>query len=349
MRAMGRIGDAAGAHAFSGGVYHHGGNVAFDLKQVLVTGGAGFIGSHLVEALVAAGCRVTVMDNLSTGSLANLAAVKERISFFKGDIRDPAQLAHVARGCDVIFHLAAEVSVTRTVDDPIDSAMVNAMGTLFVLEAARQNRVRRVVLASTCAVYGEGGHRPNTESMPPAPMSPYAVQKLSGEYYARLYDGLYGVETVCLRYFNVYGPRQDPSSPYSGVISIFMTRAVSGRRPVIYGDGGQYRDFVFVEDVVRANLLAARVPRPAGRTINVGTGRYLSITGLWESVSRLAGLDLAPEYHPPRPGDIIASQADMDRAAAVLDFRPEYAPETGLAITFDWYRHRCRQASRDDG
>jgi nucleoside-diphosphate-sugar epimerase len=206
------------------------------------------------------GCAVTVLDNLTTGHLKNLASVKHLIDFVQGDIQDSDVLAKITMHCDAIFHQAAVVSVTQTVKDPVGSAQVNELGTIRVLEAARRNHVRRVVLASSSAVYGDAPQLPKTESMIPAPMSPYAVQKLTNEYYAALFHRLYGVETVCLRYFNVYGPRQDPSSPYSGVISIFMMRGRDGQAPLIHGDGRQTRDFIYVQDVIQANLLAAIKP-----------------------------------------------------------------------------------------
>ena len=208
---------------------------------------------------------------------------------------------------------------------------------IFVLEAARKNNVRRVVLASSSAVYGDDPVLPKHESMNPKPQSPYAVQKLSGEFYARLYHDLYGLETVGLRYFNVYGPKQDPSSPYSGVISIFMTRASSKKPPIIYGDGNQYRDFIFVKDVVRFNLLAANAYKANGKIFNVGTGRFIRINSLWEMISKLAGISIKPEYEPPRSGDIIGSVADIDCAKKALGFEPDYSFEKGLEETFEWY------------
>jgi UDP-glucose 4-epimerase len=223
------------------------------------------------------------------------------------------------------------------VDNPVDSAMVNEMGTLFVLEAARKNNVKRVILASSSAVYGDDPVLPKNENMNPKPQSPYAVQKLSGEFYARLYHDLYGVETVSLRYFNVYGPRQDPSSHYSGVISIFMARACSKEAPVIYGDGNQYRDFIFVKDVVRFNLMAADADKASGKIFNVGTGRFIRINSLWEMISKLAGINIKPEYEPPRAGDIMESVADIDYAGKVLGFKPDYSFEKGLEITFNYY------------
>ena len=308
-----------------------------EFKKVLVTGGAGFIGSHLSDALVSRRCDVTVIDNLSTGNLLNLNHIKDRITFYKDDIRNQEILIKTSKDCDIIFHQAAVVSVPQTVDNPVDSAMVNDMGTLFVLEAARKNRVKRVVLASSCAVYGDDPGLPKQESMKPKPQSPYAVQKLTGELYAHLYFELYGLETVCLRYFNVYGPKQDPSSPYSGVISIFMTKASDRNTPVIYGDGNQYRDFIFVKDVVKANLLAANGNEAKGKIFNIGTGKYVCINELWEKISRLAGHNIKPKYDQGRPGDILESVANIDYVKKTLGFKPEYSFEKGLKETFEYY------------
>ena len=308
-------------------------------NKALVTGGAGFIGSHIVDALVAEGCDVVVLDDLSSGSLSNLEHIKNKITFYKGTIQDQKILMKASENCEVIFHQAAMVSVTKTVDNPVDSAFINDLGTLFVLESARQNKVKRVVLASSSAVYGDDPLLPKHENMPLKPMSPYAVQKLTGELYARIYYDLYGLETVCLRYFNVYGPRQDPSSPYSGVISIFMTKAVSKKPPLIYGDGEQYRDFVFVKDVVKANLLAATEDDAAGQIFNIGTGKHVSINSLWDMISLFSGLKIEPEYIPSRPGDIIESVASIEKAKSALGFEPDYLFEKGLEIAFKWYNN----------
>jgi len=311
--------------------------MAFKLNKVLVTGGAGFIGSHLVEALVGENCAVTVIDNLSSGQLENIEAFKENITFVRGDIQDEKTLNKISKGCDAIFHQAAVVSVTQTVKDPVGSALVNDIGAIKVLDAARRNNVQRVVLASSSAVYGDAPQLPKIESMIPAPLSPYAVQKLTNEYYADLYHRLYGIETVCLRYFNVYGPRQDPSSPYSGVISIFMSKAIAGEVPVIYGDGRQTRDFVYVGDVVQANLLAAVSPNAAGRVFNVGTSHSVEINSLWQMVSTLAQHHTKPQYEDPRPGDILHSLAGVQRAKESLGFVPSIPFEEGLQKTFHWY------------
>jgi UDP-glucose 4-epimerase len=309
-----------------------------DFKKVLVTGGAGFIGSHLVDALVDSGCQVTVLDNLSTGKSVNLEHLQGRITFLRGDIQDPEALIEAMAGCDVVFHQAAVVSVSQTVEEPLESAIVNDLGTLRVLETARQAGVRRVVLASSCAVYGDDPRLPKYEGMRPGCKSPYALQKLTGENYAHLYHELYGLETVCLRYFNVYGPRQDPGSPYSGVISIFMSRACNGRAPVIYGDGRQSRDFVFVKDVVTANLLAGAAEGAAGHVFNVGTGDFVRINRLWDMIGQMAGISLEPRYEEARAGDILESLAGIERARAILGFDPVYNFGRGLDLTFKWYQ-----------
>jgi len=313
-----------------------------NFKNALVTGGAGFIGSHLVEALVAAGCNVAVIDNLATGRLSNLAAVRDRIAFYQGDVRDPRLLKQAAAGCEVLFHLAAIVSVPWTVENPVDSAAVNEMGTLQVLEAARRHHVRRFIGASSCAVYGDGSSNPKQENTPPRPLSPYALQKLVGEQYARLYSQLYGLETLFLRYFNVYGPRQDPSSPYSGVISIFIDRAIAGESPVIYGDGKQYRDFVFVKDVVQANLLAAAAKPAGGHVFNIGTGESTRIRELWQIIRKMAGTTAEPVFRPQRPGEILESLADIEGARTELGFTPAHPLEKGLYVTLEWYRQQKR-------
>jgi nucleoside-diphosphate-sugar epimerase len=307
-------------------------------KKALVTGGAGFIGSHLVEALLSYGCKVTILDNLSTGHLSNLNPVIDQITFYKNDIRELEILEKAAEGCDVIFHLAAVVSVQQTISDPVESTMINDIGTINVLEAARAKNVRRVVLASSCAIYGDDPRLPKNEMMTPRPASPYAVHKLSIEHYARIYFNLYGLKTVSLRFFNVFGPRQDPSSPYSGVISIFMAKAVSNKIPVIYGDGNQSRDFIYVKDVVKANLLAANTAGLTGNELNVGTGSYVLINRLWELIASLSGQQSAPLYEPARSGDILHSVAGMELTRATLDFKNDYTLEQGLEMTFDWYK-----------
>lgn len=311
-----------------------------EIKKALVTGGAGFIGSHLVDALLSTGARVTVLDNLSTGHRANLADVLPKINFIEGDIRQRTAVEEAADGCDVIFHQAAVVSVPQTVEDPIGSAGVNQSGTLTVLDVARIKKATRVILASSCAVYGDDPVQPKHEDLLPQPRSPYALQKLTGEMYAQLYFELYGLETISLRYFNVYGPRQDPSSPYSGVISIFMDHAAQKIVPIIYGDGHQSRDFIFVKDVVQANLLAAMTRDAKGQTINIGTGHKVTINKLWEIISKLSGYEMSPCYEAPRPGDIRLSLADIRNAGRIFGFEPEYNFKKGIKATFEWYGRR---------
>jgi UDP-glucose 4-epimerase len=307
-------------------------------ESALVTGGAGFIGSHLVEALVSAGCRVAVYDNLSSGNTANLKHLEGQFSFFQADIRDRSKLEAALEGCEVVFHLAAIVSVPQTVENPIDSADVNEMGTLFVLEASRQAKVKRIVFSSSCAVYGDDPRLPKRENMAPKPTSPYAAQKVAAEYYAKIFNDLYGIETTALRYFNVYGPRQDPSSPYSGVISIFMTKALLNEPAVIYGDGNQSRDFIYVQDVVKANLLAATAKNVSGQVMNIGSGKSVAINHLWKAICAMSGQNLKPEYAPKRPGDIVESVAGIESASARLGFECEIPFEKGLEATFEWYR-----------
>jgi UDP-glucose 4-epimerase len=315
-------------------------------KSALVTGGAGFIGSHLVEALISAGCRVAVIDDLSSGNYMNLKHLAGKFSFFQEDIRNEKALTVAAKDCEVIFHLAAVVSVPQTIENPIESAAINELGSLAVFETARKKRVQRVVFSSSCAVYGDDPRLPKLENMEPNPTSPYAVQKLAAEYYARMLYDLHGLETTVLRYFNVYGPRQDPSSPYSGVISIFMTKALLNEQAVIYGDGNQSRDFIYVQDVVRANLLAATTGDIGGQVINIGSGHSVRINDLWQAVCAVSGRNLKPEYAPKRPGDIVESVAGIQSAGERLGFECETPFEKGLELTFEWYRKQQRSEVR---
>lgn len=310
------------------------------VRHALVTGGAGFIGSHLVDALVAGGSQVTILDNLSTGHRSNINHHGSKVKFIEDDIRNAAVLDGATKGCDVVFHQAALVSVTQSVQDPSYACEVNDLGTVRVLDAARQNGVRRVVMASSSAVYGDDPQLPKTEKMAPRPLSPYAVQKLTGEYYATVFSGLYGLETVCLRYFNVFGPRQDPSSPYSGVISIFMTKAATGVAPTIYGDGSQSRDFVYVSDVVNANLLAATHPMAPGRIFNVGTGSSIRILDLWQMIAELSDVEIGPVFAPPRTGDIHESVADASEIKKTMGYISKIKLRQGLIDTFGWYRNK---------
>jgi UDP-glucose 4-epimerase len=267
-----------------------------------------------------------------------LKRLKGEFSFFQDDIRNQKALSAAVEDCQVIFHLAAVVSVPQTVENPIESAAVNEMGSLSVFETAREKGVQRVVFSSSCAVYGDDPRLPKLEDMAPKPLSPYAVQKLAAEYYAQMFYDLHGLETTVLRYFNVYGPRQDPSSPYSGVISIFMTKALLNEPAVIYGDGNQSRDFIYVQDVVRANLLAAATQGVGGQVINIGSGKSVAINQLWKTICSLSGQNIKPEYAPRRAGDIVESLADAGRAKELLDFECEISFEAGLKSTFEWYR-----------
>ena len=304
--------------------------LGFAVVRALVTGGAGFIGSHLVTRLLEEGHSVRVLDDLSTGKRDNLAHVAADVDLVVGDVRNAALVDEVATGCEVIFHEAAIVSVPASVEDPQKSHDVNIQGTLNVLLAARKRNVRRVVFACSAAIYGEDPSLPKRELMQAFPISPYGIEKMTGEHYVLAWPRLYGVEGVSLRYFNVFGPRQDPRSPYSGVISIFADRALSGREVTIHGDGQQTRDFVFVEDVVQANLLAARTPLASGRAYNVARGERTTLLELHAMVGRLAGSVVPPVHTPPRHGDIRHSFADIARAREELGYAPRVSVEDGL-------------------
>lgn len=308
--------------------------------RALVTGGAGFIGSHIVERLVGEGHEVRVIDNLSSGHRENLAEVADRVDFVEGDIRDRSLLERLCAGCDRVFHQAAVVSVPYSVEHPQETHDVNIQGTLNVLLAARESGVGRVMFACSAAIYGEEPGLPKGETMPPAPVAPYGVEKITGEYYLQTFNHLYGVETVSLRYFNVFGPRQDPGSPYSGVISIFVDRALSGRTPLVYGDGEQYRDFVYVGNVVDANMLAATVPAAAGRCYNVGCGHKTSLNDLLRILGALVGRELEADYTEPRAGDIRESLADIGRIEQELGYRAAVGVEEGLRRLLEHERAR---------
>ena len=306
-------------------------------KTVLITGGAGFIGSHIADRMLENNYHVRIYDNLSTGKIENIAHINSHIEFIEGDIRDVKKLERSMKGCDLVFHEAAEVSVPRTIKSPVETTMINDVGTLNVFESARQTDVQRVVFASSCAIYGDSPELPKHEHLVPNPKSPYAAQKIMGEYYARLYNDLYQLETVCLRYFNVFGPRQDPSSPYSGVISIFLTKAIAGQTPTIYGDGTQSRDFIYVKDVVNANVLAATQSEVNGNVFNIGTGQMRSINDLWQSICHESNISIAARYEKGRAGDILASVGDIQRAGQKLNFVPQYHFDHGLKETLAWY------------
>ncbi len=305
-------------------------------KKLVVTGGAGFIGSTLVRRLLPLGS-VTVIDNLLTGHQRNLEEVRDQIEFHRVDIRDAAGVAALVKGADTVFHLAAIPSVPRSIDDPVLSHEVNIDGTFNVFRAAAQGGVRRIVYAASSSAYGDTPTLPKTETMTPMPNSPYAAQKLMGEYYASVFRSCFGIETVSLRFFNVYGPRQDPSSTYSGVLSLFMKHLLSGTAPTIFGDGEQTRDFTYVEDVADLCCKASQAGA-AGKMYNAGNGGRYSLNFIWDLLQKIEGVRIAPEYGPPRPGDVRDSMADTAAAKAELGHAPRFSIEEGLRRTLEWYR-----------
>lgn len=307
-------------------------------KLYLVTGGAGFIGSHIAEALVKRGDRVRVLDNLSTGKRENMAHIAGEIEFIEGDIRDYDITRRAMEGVNIAFHEAAIPSVPRSVKDPQFNHENNVNGTFNVLMAARDAGVKRVVFAASSSAYGETEVLPKQEEMLPSPLSPYAVAKLVGEFYCQVFTRAYGLETVSLRYFNVFGPRQDPSSPYSGVISKFITTLLQGQTPVIYGDGEQSRDFTYIDNVVAANLRAAEAEEAVGQVMNLGLCERTTLNQLLEELQRIIGTSLAPKYEETRPGDIRHSLADIARAEELLGYRPAVGLAEGLRRTVEWYR-----------
>jgi UDP-glucose 4-epimerase len=310
-----------------------------DQKRYVVTGGAGFIGSTLVRTLLPHGS-VSVIDNLLTGHERNLAEVCKDIQFHRVDIREAAALPPLLKGADTVFHLAAIPSVPRSIDDPEPSHQVNIDGTFNVYRAAAQAGVRRVVYAASSSAYGDTPTLPKTESMTPRPKSPYALQKLVGEYYASVFHGCFGLETVALRFFNVYGPRQDPSSPYSGVLSLFMKHLLARTAPTIFGDGEQTRDFTYVEDVAALCLKASEAPGVAGRMFNAGNGGRFSLNFVWKTLQDIEGVQIEPKFGPPRPGDVRDSMADTASAKEALGHAPRFSIEEGLKRTLEWYRHQ---------
>ena len=307
------------------------------MSLYLVTGGAGFIGSHLCEELVRRGERVRAVDSLITGKRENLAHVPQ-VEFIEGDLADIAVAKRAVQGVDYVLHQAAIPSVPRSVEDPITSNRANIDASLNVLVAARDARVRRVVYAGSSSAYGNAPTLPKVETMGTAPLSPYALQKLVAEQYCQMFTTLYGLETVTIRYFNVFGPRQDPSSPYSGVISIFISAMVEGRRPTIYGDGGHTRDFTYVANVVDGVLRACDAPKASGEVINVATGGRISLNQLFKTVRHLVDSTLEPIYAEPRAGDVRDSQADISKARELLGYSPLVSFEDGLDKTVAWYR-----------
>lgn len=308
------------------------------MRTCLVTGGAGFIGSHIAEALVERGDRVRVLDNLSTGHMENLEPIWDQIDFVEGDLVDGELVARLVEGVDSIFHEAALASVPRSVERPLDTNAACVTGTVTLLDAARRAGVRRLVYAASSSAYGDQPYSSKRECDLPAPISPYGAAKLAAEYYCQAFSATYGFETVAIRYFNVFGPRQDPDSPYSAVIPLFITAMLSGRQPVVFGDGLQSRDFTFVANVVRANLLAADAPGVSGRVLNVAAGGSITLLELIDALNEFLGTDIKPRHDAPRPGDIRESMADISHARELLGYEPTIGFREGLRRSIDYYR-----------
>jgi nucleoside-diphosphate-sugar epimerase len=308
------------------------------MRRYVVTGGAGFIGSALVRALLEEGRSVHVIDNLATGKLDNLEEIANEITVHELDVRDYDRIAPVIAGAERVFHLAALPSVPKSILQPVPSHEININGTFNVLRAAAEGKAGRVIYAASSSAYGDTEVLPKVETMAPHPKSPYAVQKLVGEYYAQVFSECFGLETVSLRFFNVFGPRQDPSSPYSGVLSIFMTCLLERRRPTIFGDGEQSRDFTYVEDVVSLMLKASKAEGVSGRMFNAGNGNRYTLNQTWELLQKIEGVQLPAQYGPSRPGDVRHSQADTTAAQRFLGHAPRFTFEEGLRLTLDWYR-----------
>ncbi len=312
------------------------------MSTCLVTGGAGFIGSHVARGLLARGYRVRVLDNFDTGHRRNLADVQADVELIEGDICDSELVREAMTGVEGVFHLAARASVPRSVAHPAAANAVNITGTLTLLIAARDAGVRRFVYSASSSAYGDTPELPKREDMVPMPLSPYAVSKLAGEHYCRCFSVCYGLETVCLRYFNVFGPRQDPQSEYAAVIPAFITRMIAGQRPIIYGDGTQSRDFCFVDNVVNANLLGlTAAERLSGEVVNIACGERTTLNDIVALLNRALGTNIAAEYQPPRVGDVQHSLAALAAAQRVLGYRPQIMFAEGLQRSLAWYREAC--------
>jgi len=303
----------------------------------LVTGGGGFIGSHLVRRLLGAGHRVRVLDNFATGKRENLSEIASEVELIEGDLQSYERASNAVRGCDLVFHLGALPSVPRSVQDPLTSNAANVIGTLNVLLAARDAGVRRVVYASSSSTYGASEELPKQETMPAVPIAPYAVSKLAGEGYCRAFTEVYGLETVALRYFNVFGPRQDPLSQYSAVIPKFITAALEGTRPVIHGDGEQSRDFTYIDNAVDANLLAADAPGVAGEVFNIACGERITLNQIIDDLGEITGTRIEADHVDARPGDLRHSLADIARAREALAYEPRVGFRDGLGQTYAYY------------
>ena len=317
------------------------------MSRYLITGIAGFIGSSLAHALVHAGHSVRGIDNLSNGSMANLSGILKDVDFQRTDIRDAAGVREACRGMDYVLHHAAVASVPQSVDEPLETHAVNVTGTLNLLLAARDAGVQRVVFAASSAAYGSGGSGPRRESMQPCPLSPYAVQKLACEGYVQNFSQIFGLEGVCLRYFNIFGPRQAANSPYSGVIACFVRKMIARQRPTIFGTGEQSRDFTFIDNVVQANLLACVAPAAEadGRVFNIGTGHSQSLNTLYSTLGKILSFPTSATYEPARTGDVLHSEADIALARRNLRYVPVASFETGLQRTVEWYLGREETAA----
>jgi nucleoside-diphosphate-sugar epimerase len=312
------------------------------MPRYLITGGAGFIGANLAHALVARGESVRILDDFSSGRIENLRGIENRIEILRGDLCDPAVVTQAVQGTEVILHQAALNSNPRSIKEPRATNAVNVGGTLLLLEAARAARVRRVVYASSSSVYGDTPGLPKTEDMPLSPKAPYGVSKLAAEYYCRVFTQVYGLQTVSLRYFNVFGPRQHPDSEYAAVIPRFLRRMLAGKQPVVFGDGEQSRDFTAVENVVVANLVASEATRGIGETFNIACGQTSTLNQLVTWLNQLLDTDLPPLYEAPRSVDIRHSYASIRKAEATLGYRPNLGVEEGLRRTVNWFKqHEC--------
>ncbi len=310
------------------------------MENVLVTGGAGFIGSHIAERLVRDGYNVKIFDNFSTGKEENIEEIKKNVEIIKGDMQEKEQVWEALKGIDYVFHEAAMTSVEESIKNPARCWKINITGTVHLLNGAVKNNVKRVVLASSAAVYGGNMQLPKKEDMEPNPVSPYGNSKAMNELSAQQYGQSQALDCICLRYFNVYGPRQDPNSPYSGVISSFIGRMVNDMQPIIYGDGKQTRDFIFVDDVVDANILAMKNQRAPGLTFNVATGKQTSVLELVDAINSVVNKNLVPHFREERKGDIKYSYADTIKAKEILEFTSKTLLKDGLKKTIDWFRHR---------
>jgi len=308
------------------------------LAHCLVTGGAGFIGSHLVDGLLAAGHAVRVFDNFSSGKRENLSHLGDRIELVEGDLRHPEEILRACRGVEFVFHQAAVPSVPNSVERPLETHEANVTGTLHLLLAAVQQRCRRVIYAGSSSAYGDTEVSPKHEGLTPGPVSPYAVQKLAGEHYCRAFTACWGLETITLRYFNVFGPRQDPHSQYAAAIPAFITAILENRPPAVYGDGEQTRDFTYVENVVQGNLLAAGIPRTTGQVVNLACGEGITVNEVVARINRILGKSIRPIYTNPRPGDVLYSCADIRLARELLGFQPRVGFEEGLARTIRYHQ-----------